>query len=887
MNQPSQNNASRLESEQRSRERARRLALTLNVAVTGLLIILGAALIDYWRRLTTAERAIDTGLLAILMIVWLVRLIQFARRPATLKQVALEIEAQRPELGCVVSTASEYLSGERQPSQAYEPELVEALQEQAARRLLQVETRHYRKLVYSGSAMAAVLVALLVFLVVSPGSLTALERVILPWSKQTYTHVSVKPGNLEIPVGNDQEIHAVFTGVMPDAPQLRWLEDTGKSWQAMELIKDTNNSYSARLKSVQGVIKYQVTGNDAVSPEYTVQTYVPPTVKDLAIRVRFPAYTHLEPVEERKSDLSVVRASELTFRITSSEHVAHARLHLANAAGIELVPAGKDLWTVSLTPTNDLDYRVELTDVAGRKGGDESPRHLKVLPDEPPKVEITDPGMDVRADATNHVPVKISVTDDFGVADIKLIFRKLNGDEQTIVCVKTNSDLRNATATAEIDLAPLHLKEYEVVAYHAEARDNNTLDGPGVGKSPVYFIEYTTKSEPLSQSQGSAQKINLLQLEKQIIAATTAIEEGSTRDRFPEVATIQRQTKSYAEIYQKSYVLSISPPEARTEFAAAIASMDSAAGSLDGLQRPAALRAEDEALEHLYQVTRLLPELEACMCHGSGTKVVLEAVEKLKDDQKKKRETDLPKIVSQAKAIAQQQAKLADIYRLSKNEQKSGTNSAAKIGSGTQPAGTNNASKPGNGTGQSATASATPSNGQSTNDPASQEQNSTNGLASHGQGSTNGLASHGQGSTNDLASHGQDSTNQNPSAAENPEAAAGLSKEQQQLSEAAAALAVRLRELSGKDPRIRSGISRQMENVSQQQATAAGQIARGNGDSAAQSADAALSGLNGTITELEQLLDDKVKATDMTTEDYPKEFEPLISEYLRRLSYTK
>ena len=851
MNQPSQNNASRLELEQRSRERARRLALTLNVAVTGLLIILGAALIDYWRRLTTAERAIDTALLAILMIVWLVRLIQFTRRPATLKQVALEIEAQRPELGCVVSTASEYLSGERQPSQAYEPELVDALQEQAARRLLQVETRHYRKLVYSGSAMAAVLVALLVFLLVSPGSLTALERVILPWSKQTYTRVSVKPGNLEIPVGNDQDIQAVFTGVMPDAPQLRWLEAPGKSWQTTDLNKNTNNSFSARLKNVQGVVKYQVTGNDAVSPEYTVQTYVPPTVKDLAIRVRFPAYTHLEPVEEHKSDLSVVRASELTFRITSSEHVAHARLRLANATGIELAPAGKDLWTASLTPTNDLDYRVELTDAAGRKGGDESPRHLKILPDEPPKVEITDPGMDVRADATNHVPVKISVTDDFGVENIKLVFRKLNGDEQTLVCVKTNTNLHDATATAEIDLTPLHLKDYEVVAYHAEARDNNTLDGPGVGKSPVYFIEYTTKGEPLSQCQGSGQKINLLQLEKQIIAATTAIEEGSIRDRFPEVAGIQRQTKSYAEIFQKSYVLSVSPPEARTEFAAAIASMDSAASSLDGFQRPAALRAEDEALEHLYQVMRLLPELESAMCHGNCTKVVLQAIEKLKDGQKKQREAELPKIVSQAKAIAQQQAKLADVYRLSQNEQRPGTNNASKPG---DKPGDKAGNKPGNGSGQSTSPSSASSNGQG---------------------------------TNDMASHGQDSTNQNPSKAETPASAEAMSQEQQQLSKSAAALAVRLRELSGRDPRIRSGISRQMENVSQQQATAAGQIARGNGDSAAQSADAALSGLNGTITELEQLLDDKAKATDMSTEDYPKEFEPLISEYLRRLSYTQ
>ena len=46
-------------------------------------------------------------------------------------------------------------------------------------------------------------------------------------------------------------------------------------------------------------------------------------------------------------------------------------------------------------------------------------------------------------------------------------------------------------ATAELDLSAMDLKTYELVAYHAEATDNNTLDGPGTGKSPVYFIEIT------------------------------------------------------------------------------------------------------------------------------------------------------------------------------------------------------------------------------------------------------------------------------------------------------------------------------------------------------------------------------------------------------------
>jgi len=114
-----------------------------------------------------------------------------------------------------------------------------------------------------------------------------------------------------------------------------------------------------------------------------------------------------------------------------------------------------------------------------------------------------------------------------------------------------------------------------------------------------------------------------------------------------------------------------------------------------------------------------------------------------------------------------------------------------------------------------------------------------------------------------------------------------MDEQQQRLSDEAAALAEKLRELSGKDPRVGLGLSHGMKQVSAHLGRAANQIARGRSTSALQSVGFGLSGLSGIITDLEQLLDDNPKATDMTAEEYPKEFEPLISEYLRRLSYAQ
>jgi len=835
MNKHSQYNADRLETARRDMDRARRLAWVVNLCAAVLAIILAVALVDDWWLLPLAARIAGVGLTGLLALFGVARLVQFMRHPTSAKQVALDLEAHRPELGCVVSTAAEYLSGERTASKQYEPELVDALQEQAAKRLLLVETNYYKKLVYAGGAMAASLTALLLFVLLASGSLTALARVTAPWTGKTYTHVEVKPGDVEIAAGHDQAIQTVFTGRPPQDPQLRWRDDSAGKWQTVSMARETNGVYESSLKNVGGTVKYQVTGSDAASPEYTVKTYLPPEIKDFKVQVRFPDYTKLKPVEQHDPNLSVVRASQLAFRITSSDKVTKACLRFANEPNLDLASSSENVWTANVKATNDLYYWVELADAAGHKGGNETPYHIKVLPDEPPKVEILDPGMDVRADATNKVPLKISVADDFGVEDIKLVFQKLNGPEQTVVCAKKDSNQKEAMADAQIDLTPLHLKEYELVAYHAEARDNNTLDGPGIGKSPVYFIEYTTKGEALSQCNGGgSQKINLLQLEKQIIAATTAIEDKMASDQFPEVATIHRQTKSYAEIFRDSFILSISPPQARTEFAAAIDSMDKAAKELDGLKRPPALKAEDEALDHLYQVTRLLPELEAGMCHCQGNciKIVLEAIEKLKENQKKQRDQELPKIIAQSKKIAAKQALLADIYRRSQSE---------------------NAPKSG-----------------STNKPPSLAQSNKSGSGKTGQSAGQNMS---------------EADTQN--SATNSGANGTIDQEQQRLSEEASALAEKLRELSGKDPRVGLGLSQGMKQVSEHLGRAAHQIARGHSTSALQSAGFGLSGLSGIITDLEQLLDDNPKATDMATEEYPKEFESLISQYLRRLSYAQ
>src|SRR5262249_6889422 len=155
--------------------------------------------------------------------------------------------------------------------------------------------------------------------------------------------------------------------------------------------------------------------------------------------------------------------------------------------------------------------------------------HIAAIADHPPQVEILQPAQDMRADATNRIPVQVSAVDDYGVTELKVVYHKLNGREQMVACQTESAKNGEWIATAEIDLSALDLKRYDVVAYHAEARDNNTLDGPGIGRSPLYFIEITDKvsapTPPLPPMPG--EQVNLVVVQKQIIADTVGLNSQS------------------------------------------------------------------------------------------------------------------------------------------------------------------------------------------------------------------------------------------------------------------------------------------------------------------------------------------------------------------------
>lgn len=817
----------------RTKDTSVRLAWAITVCEAILLAGFALALIDYWLMLPVLLRSVGALGLATLAAVGVIRLVRFYRRPTRLKEAALDIESERPDYGCEVSTAAEYLAEERKPTQEYEPELVAALQKRAAERLSRGQVPYERKLIPPGVLLAATLLVLLVLVTITPVAMTALQRTALPFSEARYTRVEVKPGHVELPVGSSLEITNTFSGRIPKDPQFHWQEEGSAAWQSVPLTKSPAGTYLHSLTNLRSTVRYRVTGNDAESAEFKIKTYIPPEVKDLSIGLQYPAYTGRAPTRQKAPDVTAVRASTAEFRIEPTVELAKARLRFASLPDVPLTADPDGSWNAQVKISKDTDYWIELADNSGHVGVNAKPHHITALPDRPPQVETTDPGKDARAAATNKVPVTISVSDDFGVGDIKLVFHKLGGEEQVVTAQRQSETNGEITARAELDLASLGLGDYQLVAYHAEAADNNSLDGPGIGKSPVYFVEITNEEGGSCLSQGQSQKVNLLVIQKQIIADTAAFATNAAGEKFEGMATRQRDAMEFGKLYLDGLSGDPAAAAASREMQAAIDDMEKAARFLDRKTRTDAISSEEGALAHLYQVIKMMPELENLPTTprtsdqkpppSEKLQVVLEAIKKQKKEARDNQEIE--QALEEARKLAESQA---------------GLNSALR-----HPA------EGGRGQGKSG--------------------------KNPGQTPSKGSGSSGAG----------ESENPSDSPGTEEESPGQLAKKEEALSKEAAALAEKLKRLAGKDSRVGHNAGKSAARAAARMAGASQAMKQGSMGAAGEEGMEGELALRTLVAQLERLLRDRPDPSDIASEDFPKAYEALISEYLRALSHAE
>lgn len=433
--------------EQRSRWQQLQLLEGGGLAIAGIVAyFLAVVLLDNFTRFPVAGRWLAAaGFVA--ACVWCGRLAytRWRKRHATEDEIALAIEARSPggfqnrlintlQIGRVAAEDS--------------TDLRDALVAENWRHLEQSPlpgALTARPAVVASSLAAGLVVALVVGWLWQPARFsTSASRILLPFAAidPVYrTVLVVSPGDIE--ASGDVTLRVSIRGERPAEIAVLLSEQDRRSTHTVA-VNEAEDAVEYTIRGIQKSLTYAVRGGDFTSPTYRIDVPAPARLVRVQATYRFPKYAQLaDRSVETAGDLEAVEGTkaQLVFVLDrpadETTLVTHTSAESGAAGRARGVPTGaaaleKRLPLKRISPTEFggemsfgeiVEYRLE-TRNGTRQPQSTAWHSIRVLRDEPPKLELTGlpPSGEIALDTA--LPLQLSAVDDFGLTRYGIYARR-------------------------------------------------------------------------------------------------------------------------------------------------------------------------------------------------------------------------------------------------------------------------------------------------------------------------------------------------------------------------------------------------------------------------------------------------------------------------------
>ena len=521
-------------------------ALTVTVAVF-LAAMLSAIALDRLFIMSFALRAILSLTAAALTLlaayVWGVR--SWMRRPGSV-DLAATVEAEHPELQERVSSTIEFATQTERPEYRGSEEMVQAVSEQAIASSVSVD---FAEVISAERARKSAVAA--AFLVIVTAGLAMIwwgdfkvlfSRFAMPWAniaRVSATHIEVgEPGDKVVARGESVQITAAVAPSSVSEATLNIEVQPGR-WAPIRMTQVEAGSFSHRLADVTGSMRYTVRAGDGETRAYNITVVERPSVTRTALRYEYPAYTKRPAKDEPNSpgDVRAVVGTKVTITVTVSKSVTKAQLEMTGLSRpAAMQSAGANRYSATFDLTTSGQYVARLEDSFGFTNHDEEVRQVIADADAIPVIRVTQPDRNIKLHAAATVGVAMEAKDDFGVAELAIVYTVNEGEEKTqsvpmpspgSATAQPGSALAtpgecDVALTYPWELAKMGLKPGDLISYRAKAVDTRPGPRPGVGfsetrtiliTSPRYEVDENIREKMLQEAKKQMQQLKA-ELEK-------------------------------------------------------------------------------------------------------------------------------------------------------------------------------------------------------------------------------------------------------------------------------------------------------------------------------------------------------------------------------------
>jgi hypothetical protein len=245
------------------------------------------------------------------------------------------------------------------------------------------------------------------------------------------------------------------------------------------------------------------------SREPRLTTSAEPIVGDVRVELTYPPYTGLPP-------RAIAGLSGQLLAMPGTVVQIDARALVPARGSAELQVTEDSHGTVS-RPVDVKGQELSARFTVKRPGSfrfvlakrlrEPNEHRVEIDPDRPPRVDLYTPADPLEVASARRVELAYSIDDDYGLGDVELCWRINDGPEARKVVVPKQEGQRAASGKLEWDLGELDLQPGARVAYHLEAKDNDDISGPNVGKSRTFYLFVSSPREKHEKAVASQEQL--------------------------------------------------------------------------------------------------------------------------------------------------------------------------------------------------------------------------------------------------------------------------------------------------------------------------------------------------------------------------------------------
>lgn len=363
-------------------------------------------------------------------------------------------------------------------------------------------------------------------------------------SAKLLNHVEIKkviPGDCIIQPGDNVEIKVELTGNPQSEPKLYYRSEKIE-WVMMTGNYDNLSSTSSFIfNNIRESLKYYISLNEIKTREYSIKVIEKPIISNLSLELNYPKYMGLQKqsLGVNVGDISAPLGTSVTISAESNKDLASAFIVFDDETKTRLNIKNSNNITGKFIVKRSGKYHISITDIDGTSNTEPIEYSIIAIPDQPPKVNIIYPGMNIDLGQDMIVPLQINVLDDHGISKITLHYQVNEQDRKEIISLANyDNQQTNATIKYTWNLDPLRLFPEDVVSYYVEASDFDNVSGPNIGRSSVFTARYPSlyeiykKAESEQQDQESTMEEILSQQDEVKKTVDNIIKELKTKNEI-------------------------------------------------------------------------------------------------------------------------------------------------------------------------------------------------------------------------------------------------------------------------------------------------------------------------------------------------------------------